>query len=490
MSMKMQVNKTVSVFWGIGQTVMQNKTLLLFITIALFTSFSSLSCTTVLIGKDLTVDGSVIHAHNEDMGASAVGRLWHVDAQTHKKGDLINVPYVKIPNQQNSYSYWASGNANNTSGLDISNETKPYDSVLVGMNQWGVTMSCNWMNSKSENSLEKGIRRYAIRQLILERAKTAREAVEIVGDFIEKYGQADWGGLTYNLSDTNESWVIETTTNNWAARRIKDNEIWVVANRFRIGTDFDLSSHSLIDNAIKQGWYNPKTDKQFNFSKAYGKPENMNQAYDIAREGRAYSLLKNKKGLLSADDLFEVLRDRYDGTSKFTKPQNEELWRETSESNHIPRTIASNLAQSTSVAVLRSDLPIEVGAMMWYGMVNPQFSGYFPLYAGSATVTQDFSILDGKNNGNSAWWSFKNLHNQAGKNYTKYYPMVKKVLSNNHAQMVIEQKLVETKALDLISQGKKDKAISLLNQFSYSQSEDTLFQSKRLLNLIKEPKEK
>ena len=475
---------------NIKETVMQKKTLLLFITVALFTSFSSLSCTTILIGKGLTIDGSVIHAHNEDMGSSAVGRLWHVAAQTRKEGDFINVPYMTIPNQHDSYSYWASGNANNTSGLDISNQTKPYDSVLVGMNQWGVTMSCNWMNSKAKNSIEKGIRRYAIRQLILERAKTAREAVEIVGEFIEQYGQADWGGLTYNLSDTNESWVIETTTNNWVARRIKDNEIWVVANRFRIGTDFDLSSHSLINNAIQQSWYNPKTEKQFNFAKAYGKPEFMNQAYDIAREERVYSLLENNKKLLTADDLFKVLRDRYDGTSKFTPPQKEENWRELSEPKKIPRTIASNLAQSTSVAVLRSDLPIEVGAMMWYGMVNPQFSGYFPLYAGSTTVIQDLSTLDGKKSESSAWWAFKNLHNQAGKNYAKYYPVVKKVLSNNHAQMVIEQKLVENKALDLISKGNKEKAINLLNQFSYSQSKDTLFQAKRLLNSIKETREK
>jgi hypothetical protein len=38
------------------------------------------SCTTVLIGKDMTADGSVIHAHNEDMGFSAVGRLCSVKA--------------------------------------------------------------------------------------------------------------------------------------------------------------------------------------------------------------------------------------------------------------------------------------------------------------------------------------------------------------------------------------------------------------------------
>ncbi len=44
------------------------------------------ACTTVLIGKALTADGSVIHAHNEDMGNDAVGRLWSVEAALHAEG--------------------------------------------------------------------------------------------------------------------------------------------------------------------------------------------------------------------------------------------------------------------------------------------------------------------------------------------------------------------------------------------------------------------
>lgn len=450
----------------------------------LFVSLTGQACTTLLIGKDLTLNNAVIHAHNEDMGFAAVGRLWHVDAKTHESGATIDVPYMTIPQVKNSHAYWASGNAQATKGLGLSSDTKPYDSVLVGINQWGVTMSCNWMHSKEKEQAEKGIRRYAIRQLILERAKTARQAVQIIGDFIEEYGQADWGGLDYNLADTNEAWIVETTTNHWVAKRIKDDEIWVVANRFTITTDFDLSSKDLIDNAIKQGWYNPDIDGEFNFRTAYGKPEKINQDYDIDRENRAKFLLENKKGSITAEDMFLVLRDRYEGTDAFTKPQKVENWRETSEEKNIPRTISSNLGQSSSVAVLRNNMPIEVGAMMWYAMVSPQFSGYFPIYAGTNKIPQSMQNNTSTNNANSAWWIFKNIHNIGTENFEMFSPLVNNFWTAHFQAIVSKQKSIENKVLELIKNNKQQKALELLNTFSYSQAENVLYHGHRLLNQI------
>ena len=121
----------------------------------LLVPIASYSCTTVLVGKAVTADGSVMHAHNEDMGFSAVGRLWSVEAATHKTGEMLEVPYNTISQAEDTYQYWASGNTLAATGLGISAEKRPYDSVLVGMNQWGVTMSCNWMNSKEENMPER-----------------------------------------------------------------------------------------------------------------------------------------------------------------------------------------------------------------------------------------------------------------------------------------------------------------------------------------------
>ena len=188
------------------------------------------------------------------------------------------------------------------------------------MNQWGVTMSCNWMYSKEESLPEKGIRRYAIRQLILERCKTAREAVDLIGGFIDKYGQADWSGLDYCLADPKEAWIVETTSKNWVAKRVKDNEFIVIANRFVIGEDFDMASKGLMDYAVKMGWYDQKIDGKFNFKKVYGRPDRMNSPYDVDRENRASELLEGKHGVMTPEDLFQVLMDRYEGTNKFRKP--------------------------------------------------------------------------------------------------------------------------------------------------------------------------
>ena len=460
----------------------KNGLIILIITL-LFVTITGHSCTTILIGKGLTINGAIIHAHNEDMGFAAVGRLWHVSAATHKTGETLDVPYVTIPQPKQSHAYWASGNAQATSGLNISRKTKPYDSVLVGMNQWGVTMSCNWMHSKEKERPEQGIRRYAIRQLILERARTAREAVQIIGDFIEQNGQADWGGLDYNLADTNEAWVVETTTNHWVAKKIKDDEIWVVANRFTIGTDFDLHSKDLVENAIKQGWYNPEKDGKFNFRNTYGKTNKMQHAYDIDREKRVKKLLEHKKGIIAAEDLFLVLRDRYEGTPRFTRPQTVENWREMSEKNHIPRTISSNLGQSASVAILRRDMPIEVGAMMWYAMVSSQFSGYFPIYAGSTSVPKEINNINSDNNAESAWWTFKNLQNIGSQNFDIISPMVNNFWTVNHSEIVKKQKTIEKKVIEQFKNGNRQKGIDLLNSFTYSQAEASLNHARRLLEI-------
>lgn len=441
------------------------------------------SCTTVLIGKDMTADGSVIHAHNEDMGFSAVGRLYSVKGKTHKSGEKLKIPYVTIPQVEKTYQYWASGNAYSSSGLGVSTETRPYDYVLVGMNHWGMTMACNWMWSKEENMSEEGIRRYAIRQLILERAKTAQDAVKIIADFIEQYGQADWGGLDYALADPNEAWIVETTTHHWVARKIKDDEILVIANRFTIGKDYDKSSKGLIEFAQKKGWYDPSKE-DFSFRDAYGRPDKMDQAYDKDRETRVMSLLKEKQGIITPEDLFLVLRDRYEGTPKYTKPLNVENWREMSEGRLIPRTISNNLTQSSSVAHLRSDMPVEVGSVMWYSMVGPQYSGYFPVYAAATTVPDEYSNVNSTYSPDSAWWTSRMLQKVADQQFDIASPIANNFWTANHANITSKQRVIENKVINLINKGDRKKAVKLLNTFTYSQANTTLYHTRRLLKLF------
>ena len=451
----------------------------------LLVPLSAICCTTILVGKSLTADGSVLHGHNEDMGFVASGRLWSVKAQTHDQGQALKVPYVKIPQVKETYQYWASGNTLSSTGLGVAAETRPYDSVLVGMNQWGVTMSCNWMWSKEKNLPNKGIRRYAVRQLILERAKTARQAVQIVADFIDKYGQADWGGLTYNLADPKEAWVLETTSQHWVARKVRDNELWVVANRFTIGKEFDLSSKGLKSFAQKMGWFDPKQG-DFSFKDFYGRPDRMNQAYDKDREARGKALLQGKQGFITPEDLFLILRDRYEGTPKYTKPLKDEIWREVSEGRMIPRAIATNLCQSSSVAQLRGDMPVQVGSVMWYAMAAPHYSGFFPVYAGATKIPAVFSNVNSAYSPDSAWWAFRMLQKVADTNYNLAYPMLHNFWTANHANILIKQAAMEARAVGLFNKKQDKKALELINAFTFSQAADAFYHCQRMLRLLQD----
>ena len=440
------------------------------------------ACTTILIGRTLTADGSVIHAHNEDMGNEAVGRLWAVEPSPRATDEPLGVPYVELPRVP-TLGYWASGNAQGAAGLGTSEEVRPYDSVLVGLNQMGVAMSCNWAYSREENREGSGIRRYAIRQLLLERATSARHGVKIIGDLIEEHGQADWGGLIYHLSDTRESWVVETTTHNWVARRVRDDETRVTANRFRIGTDYDLSSPTLVSDAVARGWLVSADDK-LDFSAVYGLPGKMDQAYDIRREQRIHELLRGKAGVITPEDLFVVLRDRYEGTDFYTPPQQGPVWREDLDANpRLSRTISTNLAQSTFVAHLRGDLPVSIGAVMWYGVGTPSYAGYLPLYAAGGSVPAEFSDSHLDDSDASTWWLFRHLQRAADRDYPRAYPTIHTFWNSQHAIAIERQRQIEAKALALQTAGGESESARLLAAFTHSQAEQTLYHVRRLLQL-------
>jgi dipeptidase len=462
------------------------KNIILFLVIVTISfPVASLACTTILVGKDLTADGAVLHGHNEDMGFTAVGRIVPMKEASYDKKDTLVVPYETIPQVRKTYNYWGCGNALGATGLGTVKESRPYDWVLVGMNQWGVTMSCNWMYSKEESLSEKGIRRYAIRQLILERCKTAREAVDLIGGFIEKYGQADWSGLDYCLADPKEAWIVETTTKNWVAKRLKDNEYVVIANRFVVGEDYDMASKGLIDYAVKMGWYDKKKDGKFSFKKVYGRPDRMNSPYDVDRENRSYELLEGKQGVMTPEDLFQVLMDRYEGTGKFRKPISDvEHWEDVTDKLGIPRPINTNLCQSSTVAQLRSSLPVELGSVMWYAMATPGYSGYFPVYAGATIIPDEFQNVNSAYSPSSAWWTFRILQKVADSKYDELYPYLKAYWTGRHGSVVARIGEIEARVKDLMDKGKKAEAVELLNKFTYSQAKSALQEARFQLSTV------
>ena len=276
-------------------------------------------CTTILAGKNATESGRVLHGHNEDQGINHRGELWFVPRDIHKKGEkaalLYDIPYIY---ERDSSAYWASGN---WPGGELNNNN------IMGMNEWGVTLSANTMYSKVPHLKGRGFFPRTLRRIILSQCRSARECMETIAAFVERYGQRDTQDLAYCVADSQEAWVIEVTARHWAAKRCPDDGILVLANHFTIGDDYDRSNGeytfesvsgkksrilSLVDYGCKELGYAIPTEGKFSFRDAYSKrskAEWVSPGYNTKRVENVVTFLQPRLGRLMESDVRIALRN-------------------------------------------------------------------------------------------------------------------------------------------------------------------------------------
>ncbi|MGB8318921.1 MAG: C69 family dipeptidase [Ignavibacteriaceae bacterium] len=238
---------------------------------------AELNCFTILVGKDASTDGSVFIAHNED------------DLNDHNFLDLHKIPRLKYKAAKKYIFLY------NRDSIDVPSETNGYFWITGSqyveeqyLNEWGVAITSNSSRSKVING--NGRIDHNLRRVVIERARTAREAVKISGSLIDNYGYAS-SGRVYLIADPNEVWVLEVANGkHWIAKRVPDDEVAIIPNYYVIDNFIKsdtlnyLSSPDIIDYAVTNGWYNPQIDKSFNFRKVYCHPDRFNAIWNIARK--------------------------------------------------------------------------------------------------------------------------------------------------------------------------------------------------------------
>ena len=289
----------------------------------LFSQSHENNCFSILVGKNASVDGSVLFAHNEDDYGINLVNWYKVPRIQHDENEVIDLfagGYLEQSNE--TYEFlWLE-----MPGMHFS------DSY---MNEYGVTIGSDACRSKEDSAeLVDGGIGYYLRRIMAERAKSAKEAVKIAGAIVDSIGYAS-SGRTYCIADPNESWMMSIVKGkHWVAQRIPDDHIAIIPNYYTI-QNIDLSdtlnflgSTDIIEYAIVRGWYDPNSDNEFNFRLAYGKPSSINSMVNIARNWGATNLLSSihyelsddfpfsfkPKEKVSIQDLMEVLKHHYENT--------------------------------------------------------------------------------------------------------------------------------------------------------------------------------
>ncbi|MDD8014723.1 MAG: C69 family dipeptidase [Acidobacteriota bacterium] len=430
-------------------------------------------CTVIMVGKNASTDGSVMTTHTCDCGHC--DWTWRfVPAADHAPGSMRKIFHV------NQFADWDPRLGlkwdrvkENLAGLEIPEVPHTFAYLLGSfgyMNDQQVaigesTVGCRRKMENQTPSAKFDIT--ALTMIAMERARTAREAVRIMGELAERhgYGFTDTGEMLA-VADPDEVWVFEimpvgalwTPASKkpgavWCAQRVPDDHVCVCPNESRIGeidlgnADDFMASPNVVSYAVDQGFYDPKSGAPFNWKKAYN-PNDASAASTFGSSGRLWRFLdlvapsrkfkpetKNEdlpfsikpEKKCSVYDIMMMTRDKYEGTPYY--PGRGVQGGPFENPNRLPygfqvdgkkystaRMISVNRAEYVTVTQSRGFLPNPVGGLVWLAFGAQDTSCFMPFYAGITGIPRSFEIGDHYVfDRQSARWAFDyvDFHTQA-----------------------------------------------------------------------------
>jgi dipeptidase len=257
------------------------------------------TCTSIMVGKEASTDGSVMTSHTCDSHRTS-SAIVIVPHKNNGKGDELlltkrseddsgpmerygRVPTGRIPQVKETYGYLAP--------------------AYAAMNEYQVAIGESTFGGREELKSEAGlIDCETLTRLMLERTTTAREAIRVGGELIERYGWND-EGEALTITDPEEVWLMEIVGPGkdvvgavWAAQRIPDDHVSVIANAARIGQiDLDdenyfMASANVFDVAKGLGFWDPESGAPFSFFEVYN-PDGRHSFASTRREWRVLAQL-------------------------------------------------------------------------------------------------------------------------------------------------------------------------------------------------------
>ena len=472
-------------------------------------------CTSITAGKNATVDGSVITSHTDDSHRT---RSWMdiQPAQIHKKGSETTM-YKRVPSDSlamPTYSHLPIGS------IPQVKKTHQYlNTAYPSMNEYQLGIGESTFGGREELQSDEGlIDCQRLCKLMLERTKTAREAIKLSGELLKQYGWNDYGECL-TIADPEEVWHLEIVGPGkgkvgavWVAQRVPDDHISVNVNASTIkeidpeNEEYFLASENIYDVAAENGWWNESMG-EFRFNYAYA-PQSRTSLASRRREWRVFDLLapslkldpnaENYPFSVKPDEkvdlykLVEVFRDYYEGTD-FNFVKNITTTDEEGKTIISPlanpfmpydmnkifninggwgwrgeRTIARWYTMYATIIQCRSWLPDEIGGVVWLAQDNVATSLYIPVYCSVTDLPESYKT-PGRPDGyttQSAWWAFNRLGTLTAQRWGDARHDVMDVFDPLQKELFEEQMEFEKKALELYNSGKTKELKEYLTKYT------------------------
>lgn len=449
---------------------------------ALFTVTSTgvaAACTNFLITKGASVDGSTLITYVAD-SHELYGELYFWPEDRHRRGAKREI------------IEWDTGEH-----IGFIDEVRRTYRVVGNMNEHQVSIGETTFTGREELINEEGGIDYgSLMWVTLQRAKTAREAIDIMDELTTRYGYRS-SGESFSISDPEEVWIMEMIGMGpgnkgavWVARRIPDGYVSAHANQARI-RQFPLNepentrySKNVISFAREKGYFDGP-DEEFSFADAYSPADFGARRFCDARVWSFYRRVAPSQELspdyvkgvagaeplplwvrpdskLSVGDVMDLMRDHFEGTEfdltkgvgagPYACPYRWRplTWEVDGQRYLNERATATQQTAFSFVAQARSWLPDEVGGVLWFGVDDADSTVYVPMYSGIREVPHNFAVGTGDfdtHTWESAFWVFNFVSNYSYLRYRDMHRDVRRVQKQLESRFLERQQEVEADAL-------------------------------------------
>ncbi len=398
-----------------------------------------MSCTTVLVGKGASNDGSTMISRTDD-GGFDVKKLIVVEPKDQPKKYKSVISHAEIPLPEEPMRYtsspsvdpkhgiWAATGINAANVGMTATETITSNPRVLAADPLVVYQKAK---SRREKDVPGGIGEEDIVVLVLPYIRTAREGVLRLASLLEQYGTYEMNGIAFN--DKDEVWWMETIGgHHWMARRIPDDSVVICPNQF--GMDgFDMEDAFGAQEAnlcsadlrefIADNRLDLNQDGAFDPRAVFGSHSDMDHIYNTPRAwfmGRfltprshvwdgpnaeftpesdniPWSLVPDRK--VAVEDVIWLLSGHYQGT-----PYDPYLHQDTGMRGKY-RSIGINRTGVTSICQIRSDAPEAVRGVEWICFGSTTFSAFLPVYPQVPSMPKYLSDVTTDVSTGNLYWS-------------------------------------------------------------------------------------